>query len=48
MSNEQKISKEELREFSGEHLYYEIKMLYEITEILKEKDKNVYVYNCWI
>lgn len=40
-----KISNKELRDFSGEHLYYEIKMLYEITDILKGKFDNVYVYN---
>lgn len=34
-----------LYDFSGEHLYYEIKMLFEICDLLMKPSENKYVFN---
>jgi hypothetical protein len=38
-------SKKQLVDFSGEHLYYEIWMLYGVTQLLLEGVKNPYIFN---
>ena len=45
MEINEKVSKEKLIEFSGEHLYYEIWMLYGVTDTLLTGVKDEYVYN---
>lgn len=41
----QKIPKEKLVAFSGEHLYYELRMLYGVTLTLWKGTSNFYIYN---
>lgn len=48
MNKSEYLTKENLILFSGEHLYYEIKMLYSLYDILKTKVNDVYVYNALI
>ena len=45
MEINEKVSKEKLIEFSGEHLYYEIWMLYGVTDTLLKGVEDRYVYN---
>lgn len=45
MEINEKVSKEKLIEFSGEHLYYEIWMLYGVTNSLLKGVEDEYVYN---
>ena len=42
---ERKIPLQRLIDFSGEHLYYEVKMLYGVVEILLDGVEDLYVYN---
>ncbi len=44
----EKIDIQRLIEFSGEHLYYEIDMLYGVTKLLQEGQKNSYVFNAFL
>ena len=39
------LSKEQLRIFSGEHLYYEIVMLYGVTHLLQRGVRDLLIYN---
>ncbi len=41
----EKIPQAQLIEFSGEHLYYEIRMLYGVSDTLKKGTSNIYIYN---
>ena len=41
----EKVPKEKLIEFSGEHLYYEIDMLYGVSQTLWDGTSNFYLYN---
>lgn len=50
MGRYENISKEQLIEFSGEHLYYEIGMLYGVVDLLNRKEKisDPYILNALI
>lgn len=45
MEKNYKIPPEKLREFTAEHLYYEIDMLYGVSRILWTGVKDIYLYN---
>jgi len=45
VTNEQKIKKEHLVVFSGEHLYYELNMFFGLSKLLSEGINDQYVYS---